>query len=153
MIAGVARIVVIADFIFTANAVALQPITGTLLANMVGYPILDGWIGLSIILYIVTGAFWLPVVRMQMQRAIMAVDDACRAAASAATSGIRSQGTLSISSSESRTLEVRFRGRDINELVSNDGRRKCDSSSDEAESVCHIGNPKGTVEFSWIEDL
>jgi hypothetical protein len=51
------------------------------------------------------------------------------------------------------TGPMRFRGRDINELVSNDARRKCDSSSDEAESVCHIGNPKGTVEFSWIEDL
>ena len=50
VIAGVARIVVIADFIFTATAVVLQPLTGTLLANMVGYPILDGWIGLSIIL-------------------------------------------------------------------------------------------------------
>ena len=67
VIAGVARIVVIADFIFTATAVVLQPLTGTLLANMVGYPILDGWIGLSIILYILTGAFWLPVVWMQMR--------------------------------------------------------------------------------------
>ena len=67
VIAGVARIVVIADFVFTASAVVLQPVTGLLLANIVGYPILDGWIGLSIILYIVTGAFWLPVVWMQMR--------------------------------------------------------------------------------------
>ena len=67
VIAGVARIVVIADFVFTATAVFLQPVTGLLLANMVGYPVLDGWIGLSIILYIVTGAFWLPVVWMQMR--------------------------------------------------------------------------------------
>ena len=67
VIAGVARIVVIADFVFTATAVVLQPVTGTLLAHMVGYPILDGWIGLSLILYIVTGIFWLPVVWMQMR--------------------------------------------------------------------------------------
>ncbi|HEX6260377.1 MAG TPA: DUF2269 domain-containing protein [Woeseiaceae bacterium] len=67
VIAGVARIVVIADFVFTATAVVLQPVTGTLLARMVGYPILDGWIGLSVILYIITGAFWLPVVWMQMR--------------------------------------------------------------------------------------
>ena len=67
VIAGVARIVVIADFIFTATAVVLQPLTGTLLAKIVGYPVLDGWIGLSIILYIFTGVFWLPVVRMQMR--------------------------------------------------------------------------------------
>jgi uncharacterized membrane protein len=40
VIAGVARIVVIADFIFTATAVVAQP---------------------------VTGAFWLPVVWMQMR--------------------------------------------------------------------------------------
>jgi uncharacterized membrane protein len=67
VIAGVARIVVIADFIFTATAVVLQPLTGTLLAKIVGYPVLDGWIGLSIILYIFTGVFWLPVVGMQMR--------------------------------------------------------------------------------------
>jgi uncharacterized membrane protein len=67
VIAGVARIVVIADFVFTATAVVLQPVTGLLLANMVGYPVLNGWIGLSMILYIVTGAFWLPVVWMQMR--------------------------------------------------------------------------------------
>ena len=67
VIAGVARIVVIADFVFTATAVVLQPLTGLLLANIVGYPVLDGWIGLSIVLYIVTGAFWLPVVWMQMR--------------------------------------------------------------------------------------
>lgn len=67
VIAGVARIVVIADFVFTATAVVVQPVTGVLLANIVGYPVLDGWIGLSIILYIVTGAFWLPVVWMQLR--------------------------------------------------------------------------------------
>jgi uncharacterized membrane protein len=33
----VARIVVIADFIFTANAVVLQPVTGVLLVWWVGY--------------------------------------------------------------------------------------------------------------------
>ena len=67
VIAGVARIVVIADFVFTATAVVMQPVTGLLLANLAGYPVLDGWIGLSILLYIVTGAFWLPVVWMQMR--------------------------------------------------------------------------------------
>jgi uncharacterized membrane protein len=67
VIAGVMRIVVVADFLFTATAVVVQPVTGVLLANIVGYAILDGWIGLSIILYIVTGAFWLPVVWMQMR--------------------------------------------------------------------------------------
>ena len=67
VIAGVARIVVIADFIFTATAVVAQPITGVLLARSVGYPLTEGWIVWSIILYVVTGAFWLPVVWMQMR--------------------------------------------------------------------------------------
>lgn len=66
-IAGVARIVVTADFLFTASAVVVQPITGVLLAREVGYPLTEGWIVLSILLYLVIGAFWLPVVYMQMR--------------------------------------------------------------------------------------
>jgi uncharacterized membrane protein len=64
-IAGVARIVVIADFVFTATAVVAQPVTGWLLAREVGYSLGEGWIALSLVLYVVTGAFWLPVVWMQ----------------------------------------------------------------------------------------
>jgi uncharacterized membrane protein len=45
----------------------VQPVTGFLLARLLGYPIFDGWIALSLILYGVTGAFWLPVVWMQMR--------------------------------------------------------------------------------------
>jgi uncharacterized membrane protein len=71
-IAAVARIVVIADFVFTATAVILQPITGMALVWNVGYSLGDGWIVLSIILYLVTGAFWLPVVWMQMRMRVLA---------------------------------------------------------------------------------
>jgi uncharacterized membrane protein len=67
IVAGVARIVVIADFLFTATTVMLQPITGAWLAHLAGYPLLSGWIGWSIFLYLVTGAFWLPVVGMQIR--------------------------------------------------------------------------------------
>ena len=66
-IAGTARIVVRADFLFTATAVVVQPITGVLLAWNVGYSLLDGWIAWSIVLYFFIGAFWLPVVWMQMR--------------------------------------------------------------------------------------
>jgi uncharacterized membrane protein len=66
-IAGTARIVVRADFLFTATAVVVQPITGVLLAHNVGYSLLDGWLAWSIVLYFFTGAFWLPVVWMQMR--------------------------------------------------------------------------------------
>jgi uncharacterized membrane protein len=64
-IAAVARIVVIADFLFTATAVVLQPVTGVALAYLDGYSLGEGWIVLSIALYVLTGAFWLPVVWMQ----------------------------------------------------------------------------------------
>ncbi|YCI04826.1 DUF2269 family protein [Ensifer sp. D2-11] len=66
-VAAVARIVVIADFLFTATAVVLQPVTGIALAWNVGYSLTEGWILLSLLLYVVTGAFWLPVVWMQME--------------------------------------------------------------------------------------
>ncbi len=72
VIAGVARVVVIADFLFTATAVVLQPITGVALAHVAGYPLTEAWIVLSIILYFVTGAFWLPVVWMQMRMRALA---------------------------------------------------------------------------------
>ena len=65
VIAGVARIVVIADYIFTATAVIAQPATGVLLAWNVGYDLTEGWIMWSIVLYVFTGLFWLPVVWMQ----------------------------------------------------------------------------------------
>jgi uncharacterized membrane protein len=71
-IAAVARIVVIADFVFTATAVVLQPVTGLALVWNVGYSLTEEWIVLSIILYLVTGAFWLPVVWMQMRMRVLA---------------------------------------------------------------------------------
>jgi uncharacterized membrane protein len=52
VVAGVARIVVIADYVFTATAVVLQPITGLLLAQTAGYELTEGWILASIALYL-----------------------------------------------------------------------------------------------------
>lgn len=77
-VAGVARIVVIADFLFTATAVVAQPVTGWLLAREVGYPLTESWIVLSLILYVVTGLFWLPVVWMQMRMRDLAQAAAAR---------------------------------------------------------------------------
>lgn len=65
LIAHTAGIVVIADWIFTASAVVIQPITGVLLANAIGWPLTQGWIVVSIALYLIIGAFWVPVVWMQ----------------------------------------------------------------------------------------
>ncbi|MER8819152.1 DUF2269 family protein [Mesorhizobium sp. M0991] len=66
-VAAVARIVVVADFLFTATAVVAHPLTGAALAWQAGYSLSEGWIVLSIALYIFTGMFWLPVVWMQME--------------------------------------------------------------------------------------
>ena len=65
LIAHVAGTVVIADFLFTTTAVVAQPITGYVLARQIGWPMSEGWIALSLGLYVVTGVFWLPVVCLQ----------------------------------------------------------------------------------------
>lgn len=65
VVVAVARIVVISDYLFTATAVVAQPLTGWLLAREAGYSLSEDWIVLSLILYVVTGLFWLPVVWMQ----------------------------------------------------------------------------------------
>ena len=78
VIAGVARIVVVADYMFTATAVVLQPVTGLLLARTVGYSLGEGWIVASIALYLFTGAFWLPVVWMQSRMRDLAREAAAR---------------------------------------------------------------------------
>jgi uncharacterized membrane protein len=67
IVAHVAGTVVIADTIFTATAVVAQPITGVLLARATGWPLSEGWIVLSVLLYIATGLFWLPVVWIQVR--------------------------------------------------------------------------------------
>ncbi|GGO38542.1 membrane protein [Gemmobacter aquaticus] len=72
LIAHVAGIVVLADTVFTATAATIQPITGYLLARDVGWPLLSGWVSLSLTLYVFVGLFWLPVVWMQIRLRDMA---------------------------------------------------------------------------------
>jgi uncharacterized membrane protein len=67
IIAHTAATVVIADWLFTASAVVLQPVSGLLLAHVLGWDLLEGWIVVSLVLYVVTGAFWLPVVWIQIR--------------------------------------------------------------------------------------
>ena len=64
-IAHTAGIVVIADMLFTATAAIAQPITGIVLARHLGWPIFNGWIAVSLGLYMFIGLFWLPVVSIQ----------------------------------------------------------------------------------------
>lgn len=80
LIAHTAGVVVLADTVFTATAVVLQPLTGAWLAVLAGYPLNQGWILASLALYVVTGLFWLPVVWIQLK-----VRNLARAAAAAGT--------------------------------------------------------------------
>ncbi len=77
-VARTAGVVVLADCIFTATAVVAQPVTGYLLMRDTGVSPRDGWIVASLALYAVAGAFWLPVVWIQMR-----MRDLARQAASA----------------------------------------------------------------------
>ncbi len=69
-VAETARVVVIADIIFTATAVILQPLTGYFLVEATGRSLTDRWILISLALYIGAGVFWLPVVWIQTRFAI-----------------------------------------------------------------------------------
>lgn len=73
VIAVVVRHVVVADWLFTATTVVFQPLSGFYLAYLAGFPLHSRWIVWSIVLYLVAGACWLPVVWMQMRMRDMAV--------------------------------------------------------------------------------
>ena len=66
-IAAIAPVVVLADTVFIATAVIVQPVSGVLLAWSIGYSLLDGWIAASLILYVLVGVCWLPVVGIQIR--------------------------------------------------------------------------------------
>ncbi|MEJ1967355.1 MAG: DUF2269 domain-containing protein [Rhizomicrobium sp.] len=66
-VARTAGVVVLADALFTATAVLLQPVTGYLLLRATGTPLFEGWVAVSLGLYGIAGAFWIPVVWMQMR--------------------------------------------------------------------------------------
>jgi uncharacterized membrane protein len=80
LIAATARIVVIADALFTASAVIAQPVSGSLLAWSLGYQINESWLLASLALYGMIGLCWLPVVGIQI-----VLRDLARAAAAAGT--------------------------------------------------------------------
>ncbi len=73
LIAHVSGIVVLADTLFTATAAVFQPATGYFLAKDAGWPVLEGWVALSLALYVLVGAFWLPVVGMQIKMRNLAI--------------------------------------------------------------------------------
>lgn len=73
LIAHTSGIVVLADLVFTATAAIAQPVTGWLLAREIGWPLFEGWVLLSLGLYVVVGIFWLPVVWIQIRMHRLAI--------------------------------------------------------------------------------
>ena len=71
-IAVVSRHVVLADWLFTTPTAVLQPATGFWLLALAGIPWTTGWVLWSLVLYVIAGACWLPVVWLQMRMAAMA---------------------------------------------------------------------------------
>jgi uncharacterized membrane protein len=80
VIAFVARYVVIADWLFTATTIVVQPTTGLYLARLMGMPLTSAWLRWSIVLYIVAGLCWLPVIYLQMRLRDLAAAAAAQAA-------------------------------------------------------------------------
>ncbi len=72
VMAAVARNVVVADWLFTAPAVIVQPATGFFMMHLAAIPMDTPWVLASLALYGVIGACWLPVVWIQIRVARLA---------------------------------------------------------------------------------
>jgi uncharacterized membrane protein len=63
----VARLVVRADWWFTTPTVIIQPATGLWLAQAAGIPLSTPWLAASLVLFVLAGACWVPVVWLQLR--------------------------------------------------------------------------------------
>ncbi len=61
------RHVVIADWLFTTPTIFIQPITGYWMLSQAHIPLTTPWILLSVILFVLAGLCWLPVVVLQIR--------------------------------------------------------------------------------------
>lgn len=76
--AVVSRLVVKADWWMTTPTVIIQPLSGMALAYLAGWPLSTPWIALSLGLFALAGACWLPVVVLQIRMARLAAGSAAR---------------------------------------------------------------------------
>lgn len=66
-IAATARVVVIADSVFTAPAVVIQLVTGLWMVRVLGLSFGAFWVEASLVLFFLAGVCWLPVVWLQVR--------------------------------------------------------------------------------------
>ncbi len=88
-VAAVSGWVVWADWLFTTPTAVLQPVTGILLVRQAGFDWAQPWLRVSIALYLIAIACWLPVVRLQYK-----LRDEARASAAAGQPLTRRYWTL-----------------------------------------------------------
>jgi uncharacterized membrane protein len=65
-IASAARLTVRADWYFTAPAVIIQPLSGFALMHLAGFAWTQSWLQLALLLYLIAGSCWIPVVMLQL---------------------------------------------------------------------------------------
>ncbi|MCL2021560.1 MAG: DUF2269 domain-containing protein [Betaproteobacteria bacterium] len=75
-IATVSRLVVRADWWFTTPAVIFQPLSGFWLMRMGGWAWDTPWLLASVVLYLLAGICWLPVVWIQIRMRKIAAESA-----------------------------------------------------------------------------
>jgi uncharacterized membrane protein len=61
------RLVVFADWLITTPTIIIQPVTGFWMIYLAGLSLEPVWIWLSLLLYFIAGACWLPVVVLQIR--------------------------------------------------------------------------------------
>lgn len=66
-IAATNQLVVKADWFFTTPTIILQPVTGVAMLMLLDIPVTTPWVMWSLVLYLVAGACWLPVVWLQIK--------------------------------------------------------------------------------------
>ena len=66
-VAVTSRHVVIADWLFTTTTAILQPLTGYFLVRIANFSWGAAWLHVSVALYVIAIACWLPVVWLQMK--------------------------------------------------------------------------------------
>ncbi len=72
---------VLADWIFTTPSVIIQPLSGIAMVHLAGFPVMTGWVSWSILLYMLAGCCWLPVLWLQLRmRALARAADGAGAA-------------------------------------------------------------------------
>ena len=61
------RHVVLADWLFTTPTVIFQPLSGLWMVHQIGLPLSTPWVAVSLALYALAGACWVPVVWLQIR--------------------------------------------------------------------------------------